>query len=93
MRRAVAELLTRRKDAVDPMRNSLTVVWSFFVEYRNATAAVIGAGDDIGAAIVKKFAAEGFTACDAHECASRMRDAQDHVEFRIIPRTSAPTQD
>jgi len=31
------------------------------VEQRQATAAVIGAGDFIGAAIVKKFAAEGFT--------------------------------
>jgi len=31
------------------------------VEQRNATAAVIGAGDFIGAAIAKKFAAEGFT--------------------------------
>jgi NAD(P)-dependent dehydrogenase (short-subunit alcohol dehydrogenase family) len=31
------------------------------VEYRNATAAVIGAGDYIGTAIAKKFAAEGFT--------------------------------
>jgi NAD(P)-dependent dehydrogenase (short-subunit alcohol dehydrogenase family) len=31
------------------------------VEQRNATAAVIGAGDYIGAAIAKKFAAEGFT--------------------------------
>src|SRR5262244_3912496 len=31
------------------------------MEYRNATAAVIGAGDFIGAAIAKKFAAEGFT--------------------------------
>jgi NAD(P)-dependent dehydrogenase (short-subunit alcohol dehydrogenase family) len=30
------------------------------VEQRNATAAVIGAGDFIGAAIAKKFAAEGF---------------------------------
>jgi NAD(P)-dependent dehydrogenase (short-subunit alcohol dehydrogenase family) len=30
------------------------------VEQRNATAAVIGAGDYIGAAIAKKFAAEGF---------------------------------
>jgi NAD(P)-dependent dehydrogenase (short-subunit alcohol dehydrogenase family) len=29
---------------------------------RNATAAVIGAGDFIGAAIARKFAAEGFTA-------------------------------
>src|SRR5438067_12434859 len=31
------------------------------VEARNATAAVIGAGDYIGAAIAKKFALEGFT--------------------------------
>src|SRR5882672_4656406 len=28
---------------------------------RNATAAVIGAGDYIGAAIARKFASEGFT--------------------------------
>jgi NAD(P)-dependent dehydrogenase (short-subunit alcohol dehydrogenase family) len=33
------------------------------VEHRNATVAVIGAGDYIGAAIAKKFAAEGFTVC------------------------------
>src|SRR5215510_6421898 len=33
------------------------------MEYRNATAAVIGAGDYIGAAIAKKFAAEGLTIC------------------------------
>src|SRR5262252_5127878 len=31
------------------------------LEYRNATAAVIGAGDFIGGAIAKKFASEGFT--------------------------------
>jgi NAD(P)-dependent dehydrogenase (short-subunit alcohol dehydrogenase family) len=31
------------------------------VELRQATAAVIGAGDYIGSAIVKKFASEGFT--------------------------------
>jgi NAD(P)-dependent dehydrogenase (short-subunit alcohol dehydrogenase family) len=31
------------------------------MESRNATAAVIGAGDYIGAAIARKFAAEGFT--------------------------------
>ena len=31
------------------------------MEQRNATAAVIGAGDFIGAAIARKFAAEGFT--------------------------------
>ena len=33
------------------------------MEHRNATVAVIGAGDYIGAAIAKKFAAEGFTIC------------------------------
>jgi NAD(P)-dependent dehydrogenase (short-subunit alcohol dehydrogenase family) len=33
------------------------------VKHRNATAAVIGAGDYIGAAIAKKFAAEGFRIC------------------------------
>jgi NAD(P)-dependent dehydrogenase (short-subunit alcohol dehydrogenase family) len=31
------------------------------VEHKNATAAVIGAGDYIGAAVAKKFATEGFT--------------------------------
>src|SRR4030088_355606 len=31
------------------------------MENRNATVAVIGAGDYIGAEIAKKFAAEGFT--------------------------------
>src|SRR5882672_1474226 len=31
------------------------------LEHRNATAAVIGAGDFIGGAIAKKFASEGFT--------------------------------
>ena len=30
------------------------------MEHRNATAAVIGAGDFIGGAIAKKFASEGF---------------------------------
>lgn len=33
------------------------------MEHRNATVAVIGAGDYIGAAIAKKFAGEGFTIC------------------------------
>src|SRR5467141_4901573 len=31
------------------------------LEHRNASAAVIGAGDSIGGAIAKKFASEGFT--------------------------------
>ena len=31
------------------------------MEHKNATAAVVGAGDYIGAAVAKKFATEGFT--------------------------------
>jgi NAD(P)-dependent dehydrogenase (short-subunit alcohol dehydrogenase family) len=31
------------------------------LEHRNATVAVVGAGDFIGAAIAKKFASQGFT--------------------------------
>ena len=31
------------------------------MQKRNATCAIIGAGDFIGAAIARKFAAEGFT--------------------------------
>src|ERR1700760_382907 len=38
-----------------------TDAWEGRVTARNATAAVVGAGDFIGAAIAKKFAAEGFT--------------------------------
>jgi NAD(P)-dependent dehydrogenase (short-subunit alcohol dehydrogenase family) len=33
------------------------------MEHRNATVAVIGAGDYIGATVAKKSAAEGFTVC------------------------------
>src|SRR6202040_646113 len=35
--------------------------WSTALSKRNATAAVVGAGDFIGSAIANKFAAEGFT--------------------------------
>jgi NAD(P)-dependent dehydrogenase (short-subunit alcohol dehydrogenase family) len=38
-----------------------TLTWRPDVEKRNATAAVIGAGDYIGAEIAKKFAGQGFT--------------------------------
>src|SRR5262249_45123520 len=40
---------------------SVRVFRRAFLSKRNATAAVIGAGDFVGAAIAKKFAAEGFT--------------------------------
>ena len=40
---------------------STTRSWEAELTPRNATVAVIGAGDYIGAAIAKKFAAEGFT--------------------------------
>src|SRR6201996_1595721 len=44
-----------------PSRNDSEDEWSPPMQQRNATVAVIGAGDYIGAEIVKTFAAEGFT--------------------------------
>ena len=52
------------------------------MEHRNATVAVIGAGDYIGAAIAKKFAAEGFTICagrrDGAKLAPLVADIEAH---------------
>ena len=39
---------------------------------RNATAAIIGAGDFIGSAIAKKFAAEGFTVFAGRRTAEKL---------------------
>src|ERR1700761_3712135 len=44
-----------------PSRNDSEDEWSPPMQQRNASVAVIGAGDYIGAAIAKRFAAEGFT--------------------------------
>src|SRR5437899_5063324 len=51
----------RRKGGRDRHRNVRERPRSRELTKRNATAAVIGAGDFIGSAIAKKFAAEGFT--------------------------------
>src|SRR5579859_367799 len=45
----------RKFETADPIDREMSV------QKRNATAAVIGAGDYIGAEIAKKFALEGFT--------------------------------
>jgi NAD(P)-dependent dehydrogenase (short-subunit alcohol dehydrogenase family) len=45
------------------------------LENRNATAAVIGAGDFIGAAIAKKFASEGFTVFAGRRHGDKLRRA------------------
>jgi NAD(P)-dependent dehydrogenase (short-subunit alcohol dehydrogenase family) len=59
------------------------------VEHRNATAAVIGAGDFIGSAIARKFAAEGFTVFagrrNGEKLASLVNDVED--SGRIIGRS------
>jgi NAD(P)-dependent dehydrogenase (short-subunit alcohol dehydrogenase family) len=47
---------------------------------RNATVAVVGAGDFIGAAIAKKFAAEGFTIFAGRRDADKLRPLVDEVE-------------
>jgi NAD(P)-dependent dehydrogenase (short-subunit alcohol dehydrogenase family) len=44
------------------------------MERRNATVAVIGAGDYIGAAISKKFAAEGYTVFAGRRTADKLSD-------------------
>src|ERR1700730_18268517 len=38
-----------------------SLLWRKLLEKRNATVAVVGAGDFIGGEIAKKFASEGFT--------------------------------
>src|SRR4029079_3538778 len=47
---------------------------------RNATAAVIGAGDFIGAAIARKFAAEGFTTVVGRRSGHKLRPLVADIE-------------
>ena len=59
------------------------------MEQRNATAAVIGAGDYIGGAIAKKFAAEGFTVFAGRRNADKMSALAGEVQAtggRIVTR-------
>jgi NAD(P)-dependent dehydrogenase (short-subunit alcohol dehydrogenase family) len=59
------------------------------MQQRNATVAVIGAGDYIGAEIVKKFAAEGFTVFAGRRNGDKLtplvKEAED-AGGRIVPR-------
>ena len=58
--------------------------------HRNATAAVIGAGDFIGAAIAKKFAAEGFTIVAGRRNGDKLAPLVAEVEAeggRIVARS------
>jgi len=60
------------------------------VEQRNATAAVIGAGDFIGAAIAKKFAAEGFTVFAARRNGEKLAPLVAAIEAaggRVVARS------
>ena len=50
------------------------------MQRRNATAAVIGAGDFIGGAIARKFAAEGFTVFAGRRHGDRLAPLVDEVE-------------
>src|SRR4051812_31116731 len=59
------------------------------MEKRNATCAVIGAGDYIGAEIAKKFAAEGFTVFAGRRDGARLEPLVKEIEAgggRIIAR-------
>ena len=60
------------------------------MEQRNVTAAVIGVGDYIGAAIAKKFASEGFTVFAGRRRGDRMAPLVAEVEAaggRIVGRS------
>src|SRR5437764_15349001 len=50
------------------------------MQQRNATCAVIGAGDFIGAEIAKKFAAEGFTICAGRRDGAKLEPLVKDVE-------------
>jgi len=50
------------------------------MERRNATAAVIGAGDFIGGAIAKRFAAEGFTVFAGRRNGEKLAPLVDEIE-------------
>jgi NAD(P)-dependent dehydrogenase (short-subunit alcohol dehydrogenase family) len=47
---------------------------------RNATCAVVGAGDFIGAAIARKFAAEGYTVFAGRRTASKLEPLKQDIE-------------
>ncbi len=60
------------------------------MEPRNATAAVIGAGDFIGAAIARRFAAEGFTICAGRRNGEKLAPLVEKIEAeggRIVARS------
>ncbi len=60
------------------------------MERRNATAAVIGAGDYIGSAIARRFAAEGFTVFAGRRTGAKLAPLVQEVEAaggRIVARS------
>ena len=60
------------------------------MEHRNATAAVIGTGDFIGAAIAEKFAAEGFVVCAGRRNGDKLAPLVAEIEAqggRIVARS------
>ena len=59
------------------------------MERRNATAAVIGAGDFVGGAIAKRFAAEGFTVFAGRRNADKLGPLVEEIEAaggRVVAR-------
>jgi NAD(P)-dependent dehydrogenase (short-subunit alcohol dehydrogenase family) len=50
------------------------------MEKRNATCAVIGAGDFIGSAIAKRFAREGYTIFAGRRTAEKLQKLKDEIE-------------
>ena len=62
---------------------------------RNATAAIIGAGDFIGSEIAKKFAAEGFTVFAGRRNGDKLAPLVKEIEAaggKIFARRSTPAR-
>src|ERR1700687_137152 len=67
------------------------------MEKRNATCAVIGAGDYIGAEIAKKFAAEGFTVFAGRRDGAKLEPLVKDIEGAggsvVVPARDARKED
>src|SRR5258708_14147929 len=74
----------------------LRIAGRLTLQKRNATVAVIGAGDYIGAAIAKKFAAEGFVVFAGRRNGEKLAPLVADIEAsggRVVPRSLDPRKE
>src|SRR5580693_8301017 len=78
-------------DDADELKSLTSLLfWRKALEKRNATVAVVGAGDFIGGEIAKKFAAEGFTVCVGRRQGEKLAPLVKEIEAaggKVLGRT------